>query len=156
MKPPTVQKYIDIHKTYRNNLILAPTGNLGISRECMPQIDFKVRDEFINFLKSKGIIVRNIRVPAKSLKMAQGEYNRDKTGDMISNSVVITNDRPIFISKDGYILDGNHRFIAHINQPTASKYITCTELGLDILDLLKVAHQCPCVRYRGYSESVVL
>ena len=150
MKPPVVLKYLDMQKSIQNNLILAPTGNLGISRNQMPQIDGRYREDFINWIKSQGIKVRNIRVPAKSLKLAQGEYNRDKVGDIISSGIAGGN--PIFISKDGFVVDGNHRLIAHINIPNSSTYIDVTELGMDIKSLLEIISNYPRVRYRNLNN----
>ena len=150
MHIPIVQHYIEIQRGQRNNLILAPTGNLGIPRSAMPQIDSKCRAEFIAFIQSQGIKVRNLRVPAKSLKMVQGEYNRDKVG-AIMDSGNIKGD-PIFISKDGYIVDGNHRLIAFINMPNVSRYIDVTELGMDVKPLLDVIRKFSRVRYRNLNN----
>lgn len=150
MKLPIVHKYIDIQKGIKNNLILAPTGHLGVSRSSMPQIDAKVREEFIEFMKAQGVKVRNVRVPAKSLKLVQGEYNRDKVGAIIDSGNI--GGAPIFISKDGYVIDGNHRLIAHLNTPGASSYINVTELGLPVKPLLDVISQFPQVRYRNLNS----
>lgn len=146
MKLPII-KYIELQKALRNNLILAPTGNLGISRNEMPQIDGKYRAAFIDFMKSQGIGVRNVRVPARSLKLIQGEYNRDKVGAIIDSGSI--GGAPIFVSSDGYIIDGNHRLIAHINSPGAGSYIEVTELGAEAKALLDVISRFPHVRYRS-------
>lgn len=116
----------------------------------MPQIDARHREHFIQWLKSQGVKVRDIRVPARSLKLAQGEYNRDKVGDMIRSG--ITGGNPIFISKDGHVVDGNHRLIAHLNIPNSSSYINVTELGLDIKPLLELISNYPKVRYRNLNN----
>lgn len=147
MDVPVIHKYLDIQKSLKNNLILAPTGNLGISRNQMPQIDGRHRDDFINWLRSQGIVVRDIRVPAKSLKLAQGEYNRDKVGEIVASGSA--GDNPIFISKDGYVVDGNHRLIAHLNIPGSGNYITATEIGEEIKPLLELISEYPNVRYRN-------
>lgn len=151
MNIPVVHTYIDMLQGMKNNLILAPTGNLGISRSEMPQIDGNHRAEFIKFLRDKGLVVRDIRIPAASLKMVQGEYNRDKVGSIMSKGNI--GGDPIFVSKDGYIVDGNHRLIAHINLPSAGPYIEVTEIGLDIRSLLLLIRGFSKVRYRGINES---
>lgn len=150
MHVPTVLKYIDTQKHVKNNFILAPTGNLGISRSQMPQIDGRYRDDFIKWLKGQGVPVRNIRVPAKSLKLAQGEYNRDKVGEIVEKGTA--GGYPIFISKDGYVVDGNHRLIAHLNIPNSSSYIDVTEIGEDIKPLLDKIANYPNVRYRNLNN----
>jgi hypothetical protein len=151
MKLPIVKKYVEILRGIQNNMILAPTGNLGIPRDAMPQIDFKYREEFIEFIKANKVKVRNIRVPARSLKMAQGEYNRDKVGTIMDSGNL--GGAPIFVSKDGYVIDGNHRLIAHLNLPGASSYIGVTELGLDARSLLTLIRSFPKVRYRNLNNS---
>lgn len=146
----SIQKYLDVQKYHRNNMILAPTGNLGISRSAMPQIDGRHRDDFVNWLKSQKVQVRDIRVPAKSLKLAQGEYNKDKVGEIVDSGS--TGGNPIFISKDGYVVDGNHRLIAHLNIPNSSRYINVTEIGMDIKPLLDLISTYPNVRYRNLNN----
>ena len=150
MKLPIVHKYVEILQGIKNNLILAPTGNLGVPREAMPQIDGKHRDEFLAFMKTHGVKVRDIRVPARSLKMVQGEYNRDKVGAIMDSGSV--GGAPIFVSKDGFVIDGNHRLIAHLNLPGTSAYIGVTELGLPARELLDLIHTFPKVRYRNLNN----
>jgi len=150
MKLPIVHKYVEILQGIKNNLILAPTGNLGIPRDSMPQIDHKHRADFLAWLKDHGVKSREIRVPAKSLKMAQGEYNRDKVGAIVDSGNV--GGDPIFVSKDGYVIDGNHRLIAHLNLPGAGSYIRVCELGLETKALLELIHSYPNVRYRNLNN----
>lgn len=149
MKLP-IHHFIDIQKYQKNNLILAPTGHLGISRSEMPQIDGKFREDFINWIRGQGLRVRDIRIPAKSIKLVQGEYNRDKVGAIIDSGN--TEGSPIFVSKDGYVIDGNHRLIAHLNLPGASRYIRVTELGQDAKTLLDTISCYPNVRYRNLNN----
>lgn len=145
-------KYIDIQRSMINNLILAPTGHMGIARSQMPQIDFKYRSDFITFMNSHGVATKNCRVPTRSLKLVQGEYDRDKVGSIISKGDI--GDSPIFISIDGYVIDGNHRLIAQLNMPNAkSNYIKVTELGMPAKELLKLIDGFPHVRYRGLNEN---
>lgn len=151
MNIPVIHKYIDIQKLVKQNLILAPTGHLAVSRDRMPQIDNQYREAFIEYMKAQGIKVRKIRVPARSLKMVQGEYNRDKVASIIDSGNA--EGQPIFISRDGYVIDGNHRLIAKLNMPTKSKYIEAIELGMDALPLLGVIHAFPHVRYRNINDT---
>jgi hypothetical protein len=124
----------------------------------MPQIDDKHRDKFLEYLTQNGVSVRYIRVPAKSLKMVQGEYDRDKVVSMIkSGGSSLT---PILVSIDGYVLDGNHRLIAQLNLPAYDKthkstYVNVIALGSYIHSLLDITHKFPGVRYRNSHDSVV-
>lgn len=147
MHIPVIQQYVDLQKNYKQNLILAPTGNLGIPRTSMPQIDSKHRAEFIKFMQAHNVKVRNIRVPAKSLKMVQGEYNRDKVAAIMDGGKI--SGPPIFVSKEGYVVDGNHRLIAFLNMENTSRYIEVTELCMEIKPLLDLISQFSEVRFRG-------
>lgn len=149
MKLP-IQHYIDVQKHHKNNMILAPVGNLGVSRSAMPQIDGKFREDFIEWMQGCGIKVTTVRVPARSLKLVQGEYNRDKVGAIIDNG--LTAGQPIFVSADGYVIDGNHRLIAHLNIPGASSYIQVCRLGADAKTLLAKIAEYPNVRYRNLTQ----
>lgn len=149
MKLP-IQHYIDVQKHHKNNMILAPVGNLGVSRSAMPQIDGKFREDFIEWMQGCGIKVTTVRVPARSLKLVQGEYNRDKVGAIIDNGLAAG--QPIFVSADGYVIDGNHRLIAHLNIPGASSYIQVCRLGADAKTLLAKIAEYPNVRYRNLTQ----
>lgn len=152
--PNAISAYVDMRKKEHSNMILAPTGNLGIPRTAMPQIDMKNLEKFTTYLSMKDVQVSYLRVPALSLKMAQGIYNRDKVSSMISGGTLSTT--PIFISSDNYVVDGNHRLIAQLNMPDKrSDYINVIELGLPILELLEIIKGCQYVRYRDYSDSGV-
>lgn len=146
MKIPIVQKFIDMRQRSLNNMILAPTGHLGISRDCMPQIEGSYREEFIKYIKDCGIKVRNIRIPIKSIRLIQGQYDRDKVALMIQQKRVPP---PIFISNDGYVIDGNHTLIAELNRPEKPNYINVIELGMEAKPLLAVIDDFPRVKYRN-------
>jgi hypothetical protein len=153
MQKSTINQFVDMRQMHLNNNILAPTGHLGISRNQMPQIDSKFRDKFIDFIEERGIKVRHIRVPAKSLKTAQGEYNRDKVASMIQSGE--NNLTPIIISKDGFVIDGMHRLIAKLNMIGVSTYMNVIELGMEAIPLLSVIDGFDKVRYRNINDSLI-
>ena len=64
-------------------MIVNPFGHLGIPRSDMPQVPNEYRDDFVSFIKTKGIKVTNMSVPINSLKMVQGDYNREKVHSII-------------------------------------------------------------------------
>jgi hypothetical protein len=149
-------KLIDMRSKPQYNSIQAPFGHLGISRSQMPQIDHKTRANFIQWLKTKGIKVRTIRVPIRSLKMSQGEYDRDKVMEIISSMLMGDKKKydPLFVSSDGYVVDGNHRLIAKLNM-NDSTYMDVAEISSPMMQLLDIIRECPYVRYKTLHDKPV-
>lgn len=145
------EHFLNLKRMVKHNMLLAPTGNLGISRQDMPQIESKYREQFIQWLKNKGIKVKRVRVMLSTLKLTQSEYNRDKVLDMIDQNNVNSLD-PIFVSKDGMVLDGSHRLLALMNMDKPPRLILVDEIQMNMLDLLKVVHEYPHVKYRSVSD----
>ena len=110
-------------------------GNLGIPREDMPQFKGKPQpgspaskmptDEngevdteglFKKMLKDKGIKVLDTEIPSDQLKATQSELVGSKVAGMAKaldkdpNNPGIT--APIYVSRDGYVVDGHHRWAA--------------------------------------------
>jgi len=110
-------------------------GNLGIKREDMPQFKGKpqagtpasklpVDDSggvdteplFKAMLKKKGIKSVETEIPSDSLKATQSELVGSKVAGMSKalekdpNHPGIT--APIYVSRDGYVIDGHHRWAA--------------------------------------------
>ena len=110
--------------------------HVGTERADMPQIKGTAREgsdaekiadkhgkvdgteAFRESLKASGIAIKDIdSVPVVSLKASQTELIGSKVGGMmkaIENGKIDLQDERIFVSKDGYILDGHHRWAAAI------------------------------------------
>jgi N12 class adenine-specific DNA methylase len=88
----------------------ADFGSLGIPRARMPQVKMADRDEFIKFLKDKGVTVTNELVDPTTLKPSQREFSPSKSE--IAKGV--PEDRRLFISKDNYVLDGHHQWVGQM------------------------------------------
>jgi len=111
-------------------------GNLGRSRADMPQTagrgvrpgsyadkkrimlgldvnqEINIEQEFIQALQEKNIALNYTTVPLTELKPIQAEVSL-KTATGISQAFLngtIDASKPIFVTKDYYILDGHHRF----------------------------------------------
>lgn len=76
-----------------------------------------VEQEFEDYLKSEGIAVSPpVEVPASSLKATQSELVGEQVVGMVDsleedpNNPFIT--APIMVTKDGYVIDGHHRWAA--------------------------------------------
>ena len=80
------------------------------ARKNMPQIDNM--DDFVKDLKDEGYKISSEKIEAKKLKPTQTEFNMDKVKGMISSGKY--KNKPIVVTSDNYILDGHHRWKAHV------------------------------------------
>lgn len=84
-----------------------------IDRGQMPQIPKEQMSSFIASMRDEGVDVFKRKVPLVSLKPAQAHIDTDKVIKLRSVGFdKLSNEMPIVASKDGYILDGTHRFYA--------------------------------------------
>lgn len=107
----------------------------GISRDQMPQIPKDKYQEFVDFVRSKGIIVEEkINVKYPLLSVIQNTF-KDLTYEQLKDITDMT--RPLIISKDYYIIDGHHRFLVGLfeEHPAA----LCTMINLNVNDALDIA-----------------
>jgi hypothetical protein len=140
--------------------------NLGVERKDMPQLkgipipgtqssllpsgkDGKVSIEkpLIDELQSRGVEVKPKKVDASYLKPTQGELDGYKVIGMIQalekNATDPKITAPIFVSRDGYILDGHHRWAAIVGHNfTADKPILMNVIEVDsgIEELVRFAN----------------
>jgi len=142
--------------------------NLGIPRDQMPQFkgkpvpgskaekmplnkDGEVDTEpvFREMLKEKGITTTQTEVPADKLKATQSELGGDKVIGMMGalekdpNHPSITG--PIYVSRDGFVIDGHHRWaaIAAYNAKYPDKQIPmkCEVIDKDIKDAIPMCNK---------------
>jgi hypothetical protein len=142
--------------------------NLGIPREEMPQFkgkaiegsraanmpvdeDGEVDTEpvFKEMLKEKGINTVQTEVPADKLKATQSELVGAKVVGMVGaleenpQNEKIT--APIYVSRDGYIIDGHHRWAAiaayNAQHPDAQIPMKTTVLDMDIKEAIPMANK---------------
>ena len=118
------------------------SGTLGIPREEMPQIKTAHRGALANFLKARGINWQNESVSPQSLKPTQREYSTEKVGKArkFANPT-----RAILVSKDNYVLDGHHQWVAALGDPT----MEVVRLDADIKTLLKEVAEFPSAGMDG-------
>lgn len=141
--------------------------NKGISRKEMPQFkgepvpgspadkmprnkDGEVDTEplFRKMLEDKGIETTQTEVPADRLKATQSELGADKVLGMVEGlekdptHPALTG--PIFVSRDGYVIDGHHRWaaIAAYNAKHPDKQIPmkCEVIDKDIKDAIPMCN----------------
>lgn len=141
------------------------SGNKGIPRKEMPQLkgtatedswaaknlkadakgEVSGEDAFKAFLKEKEVPITNKTVNVASLKATQSQLVGSKVAGMLQalkdNPKHAGITAPIFVSKDGYILDGHHRWAAMVGlamadgRPEPVK-MDVIEVDMDIEDLV--------------------
>jgi hypothetical protein len=90
-------------------------GNLGIDRKDMPQLSDEVIPHFLKSYQDKGTSVTKGTEEVGRLKATQGEINAEKVMGMVQaykDGKFNPADAPIIVSRDGYVLDGHHRWAA--------------------------------------------
>jgi len=133
--------------------VFIPSKSLGISRAQMPQIKSTLVPDFIKWLQDSGIRVTRRTITAKDLKPTQREVNLAKVRKLADPSNLNHLRKPVIISKDDYLLDGHHRWMALITLDEDAT-IPTVQVGLKIRDLLARAHQFGGVKYKELSAAV--
>lgn len=138
-------------------------SNKGIPRKNMPQLkgnpekgskaeslskdsagEVSIEQPFVDSLIQKNIKLTNKTVEASQLKATQSQLVGSKVVGMIDALKKDPKNKnitaPIFVSKDGYVLDGHHRWAAMVglnfssNEPVQMNIV---EVDLDINELVK-------------------
>ncbi|SRR6266446_116602 len=115
--------------------------NIGIARIDMPQFSGYPKpgsladklpkddkggvnggEEFIKHLKNIGIATAAESVPAAFLRSSQRELIGTKVADMMEKKGrSLLSKKPIFISRDNYVVDGHHRWAAIVGLDAGTK-----------------------------------
>jgi hypothetical protein len=143
-------------------------GNRGISRVAMPQLRGKAAPGslsdalpksargnvnlgpvFTDDLVQSGVKVAHERLSADRLKSTQNQLDGIKVAGIMKRMEQGTfgDEETIFVSKDGYVIDGHHRWAAQVGrdfrqgQPSGETKVLVTRVDLPILQVLVRAHQ---------------
>jgi len=118
-------------------------NNLGIARYNMPQVkpvDIDNISKKYNINSSKYTITKKKKIQFDDIKPTQREAQGMKIDGMaetLSNNVSL-GDSPIYVSNDGYVIDGHHRYFAYKNDSTPKdEPLTIIEIDEPILDILQ-------------------
>lgn len=128
-----------------------PTRNLGIERNQMPQISSDKVKDFMYYMKSLGHRYIDEKVKLNHVKCTQKEFNDDKIVKLMK---VASNNlkKPILLSKEGYLLDGHHRFLALYNKNQNDR-IPAIRFNVEIYTLLNLAKSFPDSFSKSVNES---
>lgn len=134
--------------------VFVPKDNLGIERKDMPQIDDDVVDGFLQWVRKQGIVIERGMYPASKLKATQKEINVEKVKDMVAGDNyedLVT--KPFIVSRDGYLMDGHHRWAALVTvDPESSAHVF--KIGLPIRELLALANMFHGVDHRDITAAI--
>jgi hypothetical protein len=93
-----------------------PVNPKGLKRIEMPQVAEKDYPEYFKYMESKGFTRKQTKVSVQSLKPIQSEFGDAGILKSISTLVKLKDsNKPIIVSKDLYVIDGNHRWLAAKN-----------------------------------------
>jgi len=114
---------------------------MDINRKEMPQIKSKDLNDFFNFLKKNNVKTIKKTVDASKLKATQGQFDKSKIKDAIDAiSDGSMPDKPIMVSKDGYVIDGHHRWLAYMNM---GRKIDVFEANVNAKELIEYMKKYP-------------
>lgn len=108
-----------------------------IDRAIMPQIDDEHLTEFIDYLRGRGVGARYVAMRPKMLRGFQ-RINRWKVRGMARAKAY---DKPILISRDDIIVDGNHRAAAA--RAAGSSLIGALMIDADFVDIFGLVCEFP-------------
>lgn len=115
------------------------------SRTLLPQITIKELAGYVRHLQDCGIGVSAKYTGVHRLKPVQKEYNRTKVDEFKQNENDIKG-QPLIISKESYIMDGHHRWVA-LSELDEKYPIRVVQVNLPIAELIK--------KTRDYSGSSI-
>ena len=111
--------------------------------------EVNVGEAFVQSLLKKGVKTEDLDQPASSLKASQSELKGSNVAFMMSpegQKAVGLDENSIFVSRDGYVIDGHHRWAAKIGLDAkdgkfGDTKIKTRRIDMDIKDVLKAANK---------------
>lgn len=134
-----------------------------VPREDLPQAPSARKAEFVADMRSRGLDVTEDVVDPSTLTPMQNHLSAAKVGQMMGRMDAGTanfddkKDR-IIVSRDGFIMDGHHRYAAAALRTAAGKPTTLTVYRVnanrdDLVSIMKSWNQAAGIRGLGAGES---
>ena len=121
---------------------------LDIPRREMPQVKKGDMSDFISYLRKNGVSTDKKLVSPNKLKATQGHFHKEKIKGMMN--ALEKGDlemSPILISKDNYVIDGHHRWLAFMN---LNRDITIYQANIKADKLIELMKEYP----RSFTEKL--
>lgn len=131
--------------------IFIPKGNLKIPRRNMPQVAASHLGDLFKWLKTQGVQVRKVNKPGASLKPIQKEISVQAVERLLKTADPKLN-KPFLITKDGFILDGHHRWLALL-QRDRKIVIPVFQINLKAKDALRILREYPRVLFKDTNNA---
>jgi|GEM_PF-2197732 len=129
-----------------------PPGSLGIPRADMPQVKSTDVPEFLQWLGGRGVSTRRTQVQVDKIKPTQREIDIDKVAAMVAAAPEAALAKPVIISKDFYLLDGHHRWLALVNRDREFR-IKTVQVDVPIRTLLDLTGRFPKTTHKRMGEA---
>jgi hypothetical protein len=128
---------------------------LAFHRSELPQVRADDKPEFYAELKAEGIDSVQRMVPVGSLKGIQVDLNQEKVDSMVKTirEKGTLGKSPLLASKDGYIVDGHHRWAAE-KAVDPTREIAIVQVDLPIRELIARIEAYPRSFKVGVEEAV--
>lgn len=128
-------------------------------RSEMPQIPTEKLQEFVTFLRDRGIAVEPTTVAASALTGSQDDLNKAKVDRIKQQGLAKLLEGPELLVASGKgsesaILDGHHRAAA-IRELDPTAKVRCFSIQAPIEDAIAAAHEFPHAQVRGINDGVI-
>ena len=127
-----------------------PDETDGILRSKMPQISSKDYTAYMAHMKKAGITSKPVKAKPTKLKAIQKQFSLDGIVRSMS-SADANKTKSILISKDGYVIDGNHRWLAARNSRQSS--IDAIEFSANKDEVMKATLAFPKVKFKKHGQN---
>lgn len=105
----------------------------NILRKDMPQIRKEHWDEFLRYSKSRTMVTRENDIDPYTLQMIQTQWSQERVDAIPLEKLKY----PILISKDGFVLDGNHRWLKAKQEHVSIPVLRVGLMREEALELLR-------------------
>ena len=127
-------------------------AGLGITRDKMPQVDEKDYPEYFAYLKEKGITLKKGKEDPNKLKPIQKEFAKIGVEKSLDKMLAKKdNAKFIIVSKDDYIVDGHHRWLAAKN---GRQQLNVMRANVNMKELLKATNEFPKTTFKSIKNVV--
>ena len=100
--------------------------------------EVNVGEAFEKYLDEKGIATKVKEVPAAQLKASQSELKGSNVAFMMSpegRKAVGLDENTIYVSRDGYVIDGHHRWAAKVGLDGQDGKLGDTKMKVKVIDM---------------------
>jgi adenylate kinase family enzyme len=131
--------------------LFTPRYTLNVDRSTMPQVKSTDIPDLLQWLQShKHISHHTSSIAPHHLKFVQSNFNTDKIEALMQDPTQLQ--KPVLVSSDHYVIDGNHRVLAQLNL-SPFKAIPIILLGGKVLDILAALKEYPKSTIKSIDES---